>query len=631
MSGATFTASGSTFIFNGPTNTGQGKIMLDSFTVSGGSTYEYLDLPFDLTFQRRGSSTTANVIYMLGAGGASDQNPVGSRQFSMEQTMNARDLSAGVENLFQTSGTTHNKQIERVDYVYSGGLTLDSTQTPSQFGFAFFERNANNNFHIAAITGIDGNNNITSVGSIVKFGPGTSLLYGTANQTGFTRSASMQGTIADPNSAVWNIVTGQDLGGVFITLGDLGISVGQTIYGYVLLAGDQSTLPTDINNFSAYSTDNGEANVGGDLYGGGMIFRLNTASGTILNIQNYYWDRNGATAGAGTGATLNGTWSNNASDANWGSQNGGVATKRWADNRRAVFSAGTSATGQTYTVTVAAGQTVKAAGIRVEEGTLTLAGGNASSAIELNMVRGDVPQIEIANGLTTTISTRLTGTSGFTKMGGGNLVLTGNNSISGTVTQQAGNMELAGTGTNSALGGATAINLQAGTLLLSASHQIHDTANMTLSGGNITVNNLIGHQETLGTLTLSANSTLNLGTGSSVINFANSSSTTWAVGSTLTITNWSGNHTVGGGTDRVFFGTTSGGLTSAQVSQIKFLNPFGLPPGTYDAIILATGEVVPVPEPGVWLSALLLITLALWPHRGKIVELGRKWSVRIAG
>jgi hypothetical protein len=65
----------------------------------------------------------------------------------------------------------------------------------------------------------------------------------------------------------------------------------------------------------------------------------------------------------------------------------------------------------------------------------------------------------------------------------------------------------------------------------------------------------------------------------------------------------------------VYFGTDSGGLTASQLSQITFINPVGLAPGNYAAVILSTGEIVPVPEPGVYAAAALLLAWLGWRER----------------
>jgi len=77
-----------------------------------------------------------------------------------------------------------------------------------------------------------------------------------------------------------------------------------------------------------------------------------------------------------------------------------------------------------------------------------------------------------------------------------------------------------------------------------------------------------------------------------VLRFANSSAVTWSNQAMLTIENWNGART-GGGQHQIYFGTSAGGLTAHQLSQIQFHNPGGFP-GFFPAAILSTGEVVPV-------------------------------------
>jgi hypothetical protein len=88
------------------------------------------------------------------------------------------------------------------------------------------------------------------------------------------------------------------------------------------------------------------------------------------------------------------------------------------------------------------------------------------------------------------------------------------------------------------------------------------------------------------------NALINFAGTSGQLRFADSSGEIWTNGSLLIITNWSGLPS-GGGNDQLYFGADSTGLTASQLSQIQFINPSGLPLGTYPAIILDTGEVVP--------------------------------------
>lgn len=90
----------------------------------------------------------------------------------------------------------------------------------------------------------------------------------------------------------------------------------------------------------------------------------------------------------------------------------------------------------------------------------------------------------------------------------------------------------------------------------------------------------------------SSNAVINFTAGMAQLSFANSSSDVWSNGITLTVTNWGG-ALGGGGGDQLIFGDDSTGLTTSQLAQIQFVNPIGVPGGTYPARILASGEVVP--------------------------------------
>lgn len=144
------------------------------------------------------------------------------------------------------------------------------------------------------------------------------------------------------------------------------------------------------------------------------------------------------------------------------------------------------------------------------------------------------------------------------------------------------------------------ITVSDGGIIWGADHQIDDTSPVVLANRNIYLN-FAGKSETMGNLTVDGDSNLFLGAGTSIIRFANSSGQSWSAGKQLIIREWNGSAT-GGGAEQVFFGSTSGGLASSQVSQVGFMNPAGFPDGLYHAAILPTGELVPVGTPVVPVS-----------------------------
>jgi autotransporter-associated beta strand protein len=165
------------------------------------------------------------------------------------------------------------------------------------------------------------------------------------------------------------------------------------------------------------------------------------------------------------------------------------------------------------------------------------------------------------NGSTTTYSGVLSGSGSLMKIGGGTLTFLGANTYIGD----------------------TRIN--AGVLQLGAANRIADSSRLVMAGGTFATT---GFSETLGALAVVANSKVDLGSGASVLHFADSHAESWS--GLLTIVDWDGHWgTTGGGTvDKLFVGASSTGLTATQLSEINFA---GFAPG---AMMLATGEVVPI-------------------------------------
>lgn len=99
--------------------------------------------------------------------------------------------------------------------------------------------------------------------------------------------------------------------------------------------------------------------------------------------------------------------------------------------------------------------------------------------------------------------------------------------------------------------------------------------------------------EQLGHLVLSSNAVIDFALGDGTLAFAKSSSANWNPEATLIITNWSGSLS-GNGSDQLRFGNNRSGLSPAQLNQILFASPAGLPPSSdYSAGISDTGEIVP--------------------------------------
>ena len=203
----------------------------------------------------------------------------------------------------------------------------------------------------------------------------------------------------------------------------------------------------------------------------------------------------------------------------------------------------------------------------VTSGTLQLGDGTTNGSVNGD-IDDDASLIFNTAGIQT-YSNRFGGSGAVTKTGPGKLILTGLNSPVSSMTINAGTLAM---GVNNTLWTATPVILGGGTLATGNFSQIN----------------------ALGALTLTDDSTIDMGSvGSSILECADSHLALWS--GMLTITNWNGSLS-GGGADELFFGSSALGLTPSQLSEIVFVDPNGLQ-GSYQAEILATGEVVPTPEP----------------------------------
>ncbi|MBI3879937.1 MAG: autotransporter-associated beta strand repeat-containing protein, partial [Verrucomicrobia bacterium] len=275
----------------------------------------------------------------------------------------------------------------------------------------------------------------------------------------------------------------------------------------------------------------------------------------------------------------------------------------------------------TSTLDITGGTFVLAGGSPLTARTLTIAGQATLSGGQLDgglaashgklIVSGDVE----SDGTTLTHSPDITmNISAGTNFINGSTPLTG----LGTLTKTgAGTVQV-----DQQIGGSTVV-INQGTLLLGAAQRINGQANLNLAGGTLDTGGL---SDTIGTLTLSATSTLEMGNGASILHFGKSSSATWT-GGVLNIVDWTGSGPGGGGggTDQIYFGTDASGLTSGELSLIRFVDPNGLT-GTYAATMLSSGEIVPVPEPATIVSVIFLIGWVGCRERARI----RRWLPRLA-
>lgn len=181
----------------------------------------------------------------------------------------------------------------------------------------------------------------------------------------------------------------------------------------------------------------------------------------------------------------------------------------------------------------------------------------------------------------TTYSGVISGTGGFTKTGSGVQTLSGDNTYSG----------------------ATTVN--GGTLAIGAADRIANASDMVLGGGTFVTG---GFNETLDTLTVNANSTIDFGAGASALVFSASNAIAWS--GTLTLLNFDI------GTDSLKFGTSFSALSLAQLDAISLAG--------YTASLDSGGFVVfsAIPEPSTYAALLGAAGLTLAVARRSRIRRG---------
>jgi hypothetical protein len=229
----------------------------------------------------------------------------------MASFLNNYILNHGTDNIFTnaSNGDGNNNNIERVDVIFNNGI---STSFPTDAGFVLCERgnnNAHDGFRIAAILSISLSGDPTSFGPVKTCVPGNGSNNGSwghpslANGNKVLAAYVLRKDPADAHLRVSSNVN-QELGGVFFSFSDLGVSANQTIYGYCLIGPDGIATPSsaqllNTSDATVYPTGTTEAQ------GGGLdLISINTFYGTNQALAKDGIKLFNGKAGA-TGAILN--------------------------------------------------------------------------------------------------------------------------------------------------------------------------------------------------------------------------------------------------------------------------------------------------------------------------------------
>ncbi len=399
----------------------------------------------------------------------------------------------------------------------------------------------------------------TTNGTLTKSGSGTWTLSGNNTFTGTTTVSVGTLKLGAAGNAT-NTPLGTTGSGTSVTSGAV-----LDLAGFTLGTSEALTLNgSGITNSGALMNSGAAATYSG-LITLGSATRINGGTGTI-NISN-------ASTITGSGFTLT-----------LGGAQGGTLTSILGTlaGGLTIVDGGTwtIAGNNTYTgtTTVTAGTLILNAAGRIADGSALVVNGT----FDMNGFNETVASLAGAGLVTSAASGTITlTTSGSTNTTFSGVIENGSATSVGLTRSGSGVLTLSGANTYS---GTTTIS--GGTIQLGASEVIPNSSPITLSGGTFRTGATIGFSETIGVITLSATSTITLGTGAHNLTVANSSGATWGA-FTLNIGSWTGF----GGADG--FGTSgkvmvgSGGLIAGQLSKITFTGY------TAGAVITASGECVP--------------------------------------
>lgn len=188
--------------------------------------------------------------------------------------------------------------------------------------------------------------------------------------------------------------------------------------------------------------------------------------------------------------------------------------------------------------------------------------------------------------------TTITGSAGIVQAGNGTTQLQplyGANTFTGNVRIESGTLSTAGP--VAALAGVSEIRIEGGALVLGQSNGVNDVAVIDLAGGTLQTG--IGLAETLGALSITSSSRIDLSGGNSALTFSS-----LTISNTLAVWNYSAGDTL----------TIQGGTATGDLSNVLFYSDSGstfLGSGAFSGDLL-----IPVPEPGV--ATMLVLASLFW-------------------
>jgi autotransporter-associated beta strand protein len=224
------------------------------------------------------------------------------------------------------------------------------------------------------------------------------------------------------------------------------------------------------------------------------------------------------------------------------------------------------------------------------------------------MVNLNANTLTINGSSTTTYSGGISGTGNLVKNGSSTQTLAGATTFNGTTTVNSGTLQAAAA--NALANTSQVVLSEGGSFLVTADNAVNDNAAINLNGGRMALSG--NFDETVGLLTLSANSTIDFSGFGGTLRFGGIGS--WASGANLAIWNWSGTTQYGtqvnnyaNPSNLVF--TNNSTLTS-NLANISFYSDSGssFVGNGFDRGFSGGGtEIIAVPEPEAFFYAIALL------------------------
>jgi fibronectin-binding autotransporter adhesin len=546
----------------------------------------------------------------------------GNNTYSGVTTLNAGTLRVGNDNALGTGGFTINGGI----FASDGATARTITNAITMGG----------NVQLGDATGMGalvlGNIDLGTATRTLTVGNSTTVGGTIANTGGLTKEGTGTLRLAATNS--YDGVTTVSAGVLRVSDSN---ALGSTNAGTVVQSGAQLRLFAGSAGATSYG--NGEAltisGTGGDFLGAlrsGVSGETNTYQGKVTLAAN-------ATINAGSGTVLILDVSSGDALDLGANTVAFIGAGNHAVNNGITGTGGISKTG-TGTLTLSASSGFSG-GTALGEGTLRLNHANAAGSGTITQLTNTFLQINTTGtvtnamsifnvrtlqtvtlsgnktlnnatytvdpGTTTTESGNLSGGGGITKAGTGTLLVTGDNSFTGALAVSAGVLELAST-----VGGAAATTSAVSVatnaiLLISQSHQVNNSAAVTLSGG--TIQRGSGVSEVFGNLNLTTGSFLDFGTGAAGHLTFGTYQNNETPSALLTLSN--------------FLPGNSFTFSSTSFSTNSVGTYFDFGTGYVGSSITNTGStftITAIPEPSTYLAAAGLLAALLWPSRRRLLK-----------